>query len=350
MLPGISPSRRSFLLGASSLGLAGLLLPNRPALAQTGSLTIGNYGGDWHNRIQRIFEDDFSARHSVRMSHEFGSGPQRRTKLLSERALPRGSMDVAWFTDQEAFDVQQHDLLVDLDMSKIPNAEHIFPNLRSPFYMPWVIASYGILYNPELIDTPPTSYADLWDPRFSGLVGINDMNYEQNIQIASLITTGDITSTEEAFAKLNEMKETQKPRFYANHEHLGAAFASGEIAIATNFTARGHQWNNDGISVTVAYPSEGMLVQSFGVAIPKKAQNPDLAYAYLNELLEPKVMAAMAAESFYVPAVDNADLPAELDAQIGIPPEQTEKMHLVDYAKVGALKTEWLDRWNREIK
>lgn len=341
--------RRSILMGMGSVAALSML-GTRAAFAQGGSLSIGNYGGDWASRIDRIFEIDFRERHGVDMVYDLAGGPARRTKLLSERALPRGSMDVAWFTDQEAFDVQQHDLLVELDMEKLPNAQHIFENLRSPFYLPWVIASYGILYNPELIDAPPTSYADLWDPRFAGKVGINDMNYEQNIQIASLITTGNVGSTEEAFAKLAEMKASQQPRFYANHEHLGAAFAAGEIAIATNFTARGHQWKNDGIPVEVAYPSEGMIVQTFGLGIPRKAQNPDLAYAYLNEILEPSVMAAMAAESFYVPAIDNADLPADLDAQIGIPAEQTAIMHLVDYAQVGAMKTEWLDRWNREVR
>jgi putative spermidine/putrescine transport system substrate-binding protein len=341
--------RRSFLMGTASLALAGLA-PSRPAAAQSGTLTIGNYGGDWQKRIERIFETDFAAKHKATLTQDLGSGPSRRTKLLAERALPRGSIDVAWFTDNEAFDVQQHDLLTTLDLSKIPNAPRIAENLRSPFYMPWVIAAYGILYNPSKISTPPTAYADLWDPRFAGLVGINDMNYEQNLQIASLITSGKVANTDAAFAKMLEMKKTQKPRFYANHEHLGAAFASGEIAIATNFTARGHQWKNSGIPVEVAYPKEGMLVQTFGVAIPKKAKNPALAYEYLNGLLDPKVMAAMAAESFYVPVVDNATLPPKLEAQIGLSAEQKKIMHLVDYAEIGPLKAPWLDRWNREIK
>jgi len=336
-------------MGTGALALIGFASP-RPAAAQGSALTVGNYGGDWQKRIERIFENDFAAKHKATLTQDLGSGPSRRTKLLAERALPRGSIDVAWFTDNEAFDVQQSDVLTTLDLSKIPNAKHIAQNMRSPFYMPWVIAAYGILYNPSKISTPPTSYADMWDPRFAGLVGINDMNYEQNLQIASLITKGNVTDTDAAFAKMLEMKKTQKPRFYANHEHLGAAFASGEIAIATNFTARGHQWKAAGIPVEVAYPKEGMIVQTFGAAIPKKAKNPALAYEYLNGLLEPKVMAAMAVESFYVPVVDNAPLPEKLEAQIGISAEQKKIMHLVDYATVGPLKAPWLDRWNREIK
>lgn len=294
-------SRRLFLAGTgAAVSLAAGGLGATRAFAQSNQMIIGNWGGDWHNRIDRIFEQDFSKRHGVQLSHDFGTGPERRTKLLAERALPRGSMDVAWLTDQDAYDVQQHDLLVEpLDLERIPNHKHIYSSLHSPFYVPWVIAGYAILYNPNKITDPPNSFADLWDPRWAGRVGINDMNYYQSIMVSSLVETGELMQTDAGFEALKEMKESVQPRFYANHEHLAAGFASEEIWIATNYTARGHQWKKDGLPIEVAYPSEGMIVSSFGAGIPKRANNIDLAYAYINEMLAPDVMAKMAAESYY---------------------------------------------------
>ncbi|WP_378132710.1 PotD/PotF family extracellular solute-binding protein [Chelatococcus sp. GCM10030263] len=314
-------------------------------------MIVGNWGGDFANKVSRILEQDFAKRYNVTFSYQYGDGASRRTRLLAERNLPRSTMDIAWLTDQDAYDVKQHDLLVDpLDLSKIPNYQNVYESLRAPFYVPFLIQNLAILYNPRKIPEPPTSYADLWDPRWKGRIGIMDLNFRLYVMVASLLQTGKLFDTDAAFAKLREQKDTMAPKFYPFHEQLGMAFANEEIWMALNFTARGQMWKAEGLPVEVAYPKEGMLTMSTGVCIPKKAAQPELSYSYINEMLTPKVQGDFAAVHFFAPAVKNAQIPEDRRAQIEIPDKELKKMLVVDAAEAGKYQAIWLDRWNREMK
>jgi putative spermidine/putrescine transport system substrate-binding protein len=342
-------NRRAFMAGtAATLALAG---GTGRSLAASKQMVVGNWGGDFADKVGRVVEQDFAAQHDVAFSYQFGDGASRRTKLLAERNLPRAGMDIAWLTDQDAYDVDQHDLLVNpLDLSRIPNYANVHETLQTPFYVPFLIQNLAVLYNPNKIPEPPTSYADLLDPRWAGKVGIMDLNFRLYVMIASLLETGELFNTDPAFAHLAKMKQTMQPKFYPFHEQLGQAFASEDIWIALNFTARGQLWKADGVPVEVAYPKEGMLTMSTGAAMPRKTGDEELAYAYLNHMLDPVVQGNFAAVHYFAPAVANAQIPEDMRAMVEIPAAELAKMRVVDAAEAGKYQAPWLDRWNREVK
>jgi putative spermidine/putrescine transport system substrate-binding protein len=339
--------RRDILLQGGAL-LASQLAP--PASAQAGGLTVSNWGGDWNDRIVRVFEKPFSERTGVGIAHELAQVPERKTKLLAERRLPRGTIDIAHMTDADAFEMQIQDVLEELDLTQLPNYQHIYPELQSRYFVPWVYGGVVLLYNPDKIPEPPTSFAALWDKRYAGHVGVIDQIFFNYVYAASLINGGSMTNVEPGFAKLAEMKSSVEPRIYPSHQQLAAAFAAEEIWISANYTARVLQWQADGLPVRMAQPGEGAIAVTFGAVMPKRARNKPAAYAYLNSLLAPKVAGDFAEVSFYAPSIDNADMSPATRKVVEFTEEQRRKLNFVnnDYAARNA--SAWLDRWNKEFK
>ena len=62
--------------------------------------------------------------------------PERKTKLLAERNLPRGTIDVAHFSAGDAFELNEQDILEKLDASRIPNLANVRAGLATPYFVP----------------------------------------------------------------------------------------------------------------------------------------------------------------------------------------------------------------------
>ncbi len=341
------PRRRDVLL-KGGVFLASQAIPS--AIAQTGELTVSNWGGDWNDRIVRVLEKPFTERTGVSIAHELAQAPERKTKLLAERRLPRGTIDIAHMTDADAYEMQVQDVLEELDLTQLPNYQHIYPQLRTPYFVPWVYGGVVLLYNPNKYPNPPSSFAALWDKRYVGHVGVIDQIFFNYIYAAALINGGSMTNVEPGFAKLAEMKSAVTPRIYPSHQQLAAAVASEEVWISANYTARVLQWQADGLPIRMARPSEGPIAVTFGAVMPKRARNKTAAYSYLNSLLAPKVAGGFAEVSYYAPSVDNAEMSAAARKAVEFTEEERGKLNFVnnDYAARNA--SVWLDRWNKEFK
>lgn len=342
-------NRRQVLSGLG-LGVAAASLPMTPARAQSKNLVVGNWGGDWNDRIVRVFEKPALEDKGFKIVRELSQAPERKTKLVAEKRLPRGTLDIAHLTDADASEMDQQEVLETLDTSRIPNFKHVRQNLRSPYFVPWVYGGVVILYNPTKIKEPPTSFADLWKPEYANRVGVIDQIFFNYIYLATLAAGGTLKDVQPGLEKLKKLKADSKPRIYPAHQQLAAAFASEEIWISANYTARALQWENDGLPVRMAHPKEGAIAITFGAGIPRKAPNKDAAYDYLNAMLAPDVMAEMAKVTFYAPAVDNAALTPELGKRIDFTPEQVSKLHFVDYPYAAKNSAAWLEWWNKEFK
>src|SRR5947208_12366900 len=115
-------SRRKFVtLGAASLVAAPAILRSGTASAASGELRVANWGGDWNERVVRAFEEPFITSKGINVIHELSNPPERKAKLMAERRLPRGSIDVAWLSDADAYEMDQAGVLEPIDQSKIAN-------------------------------------------------------------------------------------------------------------------------------------------------------------------------------------------------------------------------------------
>jgi putative spermidine/putrescine transport system substrate-binding protein len=340
-------SRRKLL---ACLGSAAVVatLPDR-ARAAEGNLVVSNWGGDYNERIVRIVEKPLVESKGISITHDLGMEPERKAKLIAERRLKRGSIDVIHLNDSDSFEIYHQDVLADLDLSKIPNYVDVVAPLKRPYFVPFIYAGVSIIYNKDKVKNPPRSYEDLWDKRWAGKIGLTNQLYFNYIQMAAVTRGGKVTDGELGKERLLKLKELVRPRIYAAHQQLGAGLATGEVEIAVNYKGRGLQWANDGTPLAVQYPGEGAITSIFGACIPKRAPNPDAANVYLNAMLDRKAMADLAAASFYAPANSAAELSPELRAKIDFTTEEQKAMKFPDYQYVASNTAEWLEWWNKSM-
>lgn len=347
-----SLSRRHFLQVSACAG-AGLVAAASPLTAfgqSSGSLVVSNWGGDWNSNIMKAMETPALERNGVTVRRDLASAPSRKSKLLAERNLPRGSVDIAHFTDADAYELQAQGALEEIDYSKIPNAEHLMPGMRGRFFVPWVFSGVELIYNPNKIATPPTSYADLLKPEYAGRVGLIDQIYFNYLYAFSLVGGGTMKDISKAFPLLLELKNKVQPRIYPSHQQLAAAMQAEEVWISANYKARAAQWEADGLPIRGAYPKEGGIAIQFGVVIPKRAPNKELAYRYINEMLAPSACQKLAELTYYAPATKNAGLNDKLRSQVEFTEDERTRLHLVDYDYAAKNTPQWLEWWNKNIK
>jgi len=340
--------RRQFIGAGAAIAAVGMV-GSREAFAQNKRLVVTNWGGDWNDRTVKFIEAPLLESKGWKIVRDLNTAPQRRTKLVAEKNLPRGSIDVAHLSISDAVFVNNNGAVDTIDFKKIPNASDLVKEITTPFFLPWLYSTWEIVYNPTQIKTAPTSLAELWNPAYAGRVGVTNQHYQDYIQMASLLASGKLHDFEAAKKKLLELKAINKPKVYESHQQIAAGFKAGEIWIACNYRARALQFQADGIPVNVAFPKEGAALQTFGACIPKKAQNKEGAYVYLNALLDPKGLADLCQANYYSPANNKVVLPGEVGKKITLTAEQRKKLFPPDFdwlSKNDAAQLEW---WNKEF-
>ena len=340
--------RRQLMAGVGAGGLLAWFGANARAEA-SGQIVVSNWGGDWNDRTMRLMEQPLVESKGIQIVRDLGMEPERKSKLMAEQRLPRGTVDIIHLNDSDAFEMKSRGAIGEIDFSKMTNANDIIAPLRKDYFVPWLYSGVVIIYNKGKLKEPPSSYKDLWDPKFAGRLGLTNQLYFNYMMIASLISSGNLTSVDTGRARLAELREKSNPRIYATHQQMQAGLASGEVDLVLNYKARGLQWVKDGLPLAIAYPSEGAVAITFGACLPKKAPNQEAAYFYLNAMIDRKAMADLSAASFYAPSNGAAELPADLRAKIDFSEDERAKLKFPDYAYVAKNTAEWLEWWNKNV-
>ncbi|WP_052341059.1 ABC transporter substrate-binding protein [Salinarimonas rosea] len=344
----IELDRRLFTLGLGTSLVAGAAGMGR-ARAASGRVVVGTWGGDYQGLQQRHIVDPLLTPQGVDVVFDTANDTVRRTKLMSERRLPRGSMDVACLTNAGSYQMAANGVFDEIDEDRVPNLKHVLPKLRTSYSAPHIYTGRVILYNPEIITKAPTSYADLWNPEYAGKVGVIDIQYQTTIESAAMIAGGSLSDYEPGKDKLLELKE-MGVRIYPTNEAMAQALASGECAMCIMWQARGNMWKRAGLPIEIAIPEEGVVLYVSDMSVPKNARNKDAAYAYLNAMLDPGPQRAFAEAMGYAPTIDNADLPPELAKEVALPPEVQDSFLVQDQEYLLENDAQLQDWWNRVFK
>ena len=346
-----SITRRRFVqgigAGAAIAGLApaGALIGE--AKAAGGPVVVGTWGGDYQTLMDQYIAQPIIKPTGYEIVFDSGMDTARKTKLLAEHPLPRGSMDVVALTRSGGYEMWKNGTLLELDPKKMPNYSHVLEKLRTPYSVPHIYTGRVILYNPKFVKDKPTSYNDLWNPAYAGKVGVIDIQYQTTIESAAMVAGGSMSNYEPGKAKLLELKKAGV-KIYPTNEAMASALKTEEVWMCIMWKARGVMWQNAGIPIEMANPKEGIVLYISDQVIAKNARNKDGAYAWLNGLLDPAAQIQFARNMGYNPTVDNVEIPADLKARIEFPPDVTYINQDQEYLAKndGALK----DWWDKEFK
>jgi putative spermidine/putrescine transport system substrate-binding protein len=336
-------NRRAVL---GSVLAAPFLLTRRAVAAE--ACVVGTWGGDYARLLRENIDDPILKPTDVSVIQDVGDETPRYAKMVAQKMLPRGTMDIACLGAVNGYRATDAGLLEPLDETKIPNLKHVLPNLRAGAFVPHINSAQVIVYNATLVTDPPKSFADLLDPKWNGKIGMVSTVAPWVLMGASLLESGTTTDFDKAKAFMLKLNANGL-RLYPETDSLAPAFKSGEIEVGVIWLARSFMWQNAGFPVKGQFPKEGAVLYVSGMVVPKNAPNKDAAFKYMNALLEPSAQQGFAAHMGYLPTVDNAPLSGSVGEQLAFP-EPKPRLVTADYPVISKSMADLNDWWLKNIQ
>jgi putative spermidine/putrescine transport system substrate-binding protein len=325
-------SRRQVLQGAAAVGgIAALGTSSGAARAQSkGKIVIGTWGGDYARLLNKNIEAPILIPKGWEVVQDQAGDPQRRSKMLAEKRLPRGTSDIQGLSAVNMFQMHDAGVIDEIDYAKIPNAKNLLESMKYPYGVGHIYSGKVGVYNPKLIEQAPKSYKDVFDPKWGNRLGLIDIQYQYTLVAAALAAGGKV--------------------IYPTNEAFAQGLKANEFGVGIMWKARVVQWQNADIPVEAITPTEGALAYVSGFSIPKNAPNKEGAYAYMDAMLEKSAQEAFAIDMGYNPTVTNAVVAPDLNKRIGFTPEEVKKLVNLDYAYMNANDVPLKEWWDKELK
>lgn len=187
----------------------------------------------------------------------------------------------------------REELLMPLDPAKLPNTANLDAGLTAAYgdtinyIVPYQMGTQAIIYNTETVQTPPTSWADLWSPEYEGRIVAVDDN--RVIIGAALLTLGyDVNDTdpghlEEAKEKLLELMPNIR---VFDSDSPKTPLVAGDVDLGIVWNGEAFLTQTEDTRFEYVFPEEGSIIFYDGMAIPETAPHTDAAYAWFNYLLQ----------------------------------------------------------------
>jgi spermidine/putrescine transport system substrate-binding protein len=198
-------------------------------------------------------------------------------------------------------------LALELDHSLIPNVDNIDPQQLGQFYdpddifsLPYQYGTTALAYNVNSFDTPPTSYAVLFDEnQHCGQSSLlEDLHETMGAALQYLgysFNSEDRAELEEAGELLIESKDCISAFDSANY--IGN-LASGEVVVAHSWSFAAGIARLDNPDVAYVVPDEGGVLWQDTFVIPADAPDPYTAHVFINYMLEPDIGALITEFTF----------------------------------------------------
>ena len=334
---------------ALGLGLGAVAMPallRTPAQAQGGRVVVGTWGGDYARLLAKNIEDPILKPKGFEVAQDQAGDAPRRSKMVAEQRLPRGTSDIQGLSAADMFKMQEVGVVETIDYSKLANAKNLMPSMKYPSGVGHIYSGKVAVYNPKVIPQAPKSFKDAFDPKHGNKMGIIDIQYQYVMVAAALAAGGKVNNLEPGKALLLEAKKAGV-RIYPTNEAFAQALKNEEIGVGIMWKARVVQWQNAGISVEAVAPAEGVPMYVSGFVIPKNAPNKAGGYAYMDAMLEKSAQENFAIDMGYNPTVTNATVAPDLRKRIGFTQEEESRLVDLDYdylAKNDAAMKEWWDK------
>ena len=339
--------RRDILKGAGAAALA--TAAGMPAFAQAGGrVVVGTWGGDYARLLTKNIEDPILKPKGIEVVQDQAGDAPRRAKMVAERRLPRGTVDIQGLSAANMYEMNEAGVLEQIDYSKLPNAKNLLPTMKYPYGMGHIYSGNVVIYNPKIISPAPKGFKDWLDPKWGSKIGFIDIQYQSIFIAASMAATDgkDMNDIEKAKEVLLAVKKAGA-RVYPTNEAFAQAMKNEEVGISAIWKARVVQWQNAGIPCEAVSPIEGIPTYVSGFVIQKNAPNKDNAYAYMDAMLAKAPQEAFAVDMGYNGTVTGLNVDPAPHKRIGFTPEEEKTLKDLDYAflaKNDAAMKEWWDK------
>jgi spermidine/putrescine transport system substrate-binding protein len=193
----------------------------------------------------------------------------------------------------------EQNFLAEIDKSRLSNWKNLDPKFLDPPHDPgnkhsvpyfWGTVAVGI--RADHVTEPVKGFEVLFDEKYAGRISMLD-DRENVVAIAMLHLGHPMNSTEDAHLQdVKELLKRQAPLVQAyTSDTFKDKLIKGEAWVALGWSGDILQARELEKNIRAVVPASGTMIWVDSVAIPRDARNPDLAYEFINYLLEAEVAA-----------------------------------------------------------
>ncbi len=193
--------------------------------------------------------------------------------------------------------------LVDLDVTRIPNMNHVSPDFRdlawdpnNRYCAPNMWGTTGLIVRNDLLPRPVSRWSDLWDPAFAGRIALRDLD-QDNIALALQSLGHDINTTDAQELEAAERHlMALKPAARIIGVELDATvrlLTSGEFMIVVGWPGEAIAAQKQNAAIQYILPQEGFLLWGDGWCIPATSRHKRTAELFIDYMLRPEVAGKM---------------------------------------------------------
>ncbi len=312
--------------------------------------TVATFGGSFAEDTKTCIVQPFDKANGVTTAIQLGNSVQIAAAIRATGGRP--TYDVAYMDNSLATQLQNEGLLEPLDTAKMASFKEVDPKAFGPgiFYVAFEVSSTAIVYDPKVVKVPPTSWNDLFDPKYRGRMALGDITGTSGIQTMLAVNRmngGTLEHTEPGFAAMKRLVP-DAVTLYTQADQLLSLFQRGDVVIAPWYPDRAGSAMDKGLSLAVAYPKEGAVGIKPTLVIPRGAANPELALKYVDAVLSRDAQACFTERQYAAPVNMTVKL-TEKVAKIVASGEDYERLWFPDPTAVATHLPEWIRRWQREV-
>jgi putative spermidine/putrescine transport system substrate-binding protein len=319
-----------------------------PANAQ--ELVIGTFGGSFADDTKTCHAAVFEKQTGAKLAMKLGSSVQHAAAVRATKGNP--DLSVVYVDDSLATQLRNEGLLEAIDKAKLTNAADVAPQMfdKDGRFVVFMTGATVIAYDPKKVSPPPTSWNDLFDPKYAGKMALGDITGTSGLHTLLAVNKlkgGTLENLGPGFEAMKAIKPNAVT-LYTQADQIVSLFERGEIVMAPWYPDRAGSAIDKGLSIAVAYPKEGAVGIRPALAIPKGAPNQELALKYIDVVLSPDGQACFADKKYAGPVNLKVKLSDKV-AKIVPYGESFEKLWFVDPETVAKNLADWTRRWQREV-
>lgn len=271
----------------------------------------------WEGYTDTLFAGPFEEVCGVKVNATYmGSSDDLVAKL---RAGGAQTIDLVSPSSDAITQLIMANLVMPLDLGRVPSYGDLMPSFRglslarrdsSVYGVPWAFGPNPLIYDTTKVTTPPTSWGDLWDPKYRNKLSLQDdiatlWMVAQYLRMDSADQSHLYNLSDDELkvvkAKMLELRPNVR-KYWATAGDMIQLFQSGEIVAGEGWPLMTAQLRQAGFPAGEVIPAEGTTAWADHWVMTSGAKNLDAAYAWLEYTAQPFTQKLMADVTNYIVA------------------------------------------------
>ena len=348
-------TRRQFLATSAAIGAA----MSCPAVLRAAdrkfegiTLNINGFGGDFDRIMTETIAKPLEAETGLKVTYAPGGSSAAVAKVIATPDNP--PFDIVLCDSPSMPELIRADAIAPVTAQEVPNASKLLPTVREfgDAGLPFIISSSVITYNTETIKTPIESYADLARGDLKDKVALFNLENTGGLLYLMALAEangGGVDNMDPAFEALAKIRPNIVT-LTSSTVALIQLFEQREAAAGALWNGRVYAMQKAGEPMAMVTPTEGLYsLMSYASPI-KGTKHPEAVMAYLNRAMSDAAIGGLATFFRYGPTTDvslSEDVSKDIVTYGSAGLKAVKKL---DWTKIAAVRPQWMERFNREMR